>query len=102
MARWGEGATGAATIDVATFLISLAIAVVGGVAGVALLAVPLVPAAVDVLALTVVAIIVVSFISSALGQIFRVAVYQYAVSGNAPSAFDGNLLRAAFGGPDTS
>lgn len=97
-ARWGEGATGAATIGVATFLISLAIAIVGGFAGFALLVVPVVPAAIAVLAITVIAIIVVSFVSSALGQIFRVAVYQYAVSGTAPSAFDGHLLAAAFGG----
>lgn len=96
-ARWGEGATGAATIGVATFLISLAIALVGGVVGVALLAVPLVPVGVAVLAATVVAIVVVSFISAALGQIFRVAVYQYAISGSAPSAFDGRLLQQAFG-----
>ncbi|BDB40957.1 MULTISPECIES: DUF6159 family protein [Mycobacterium] len=95
-ARWGEGATGAATIGVATFLISVAIALVGGVAGFALLAVPVVPAAVAVLVLTVVGIVAVSFVSSALGQIFRVAVYQYAVSGTAPSAFDGQLLQAAF------
>lgn len=72
-ARWGESATGAATIGVATFLISLAIALVGGVGGAALIAIRLLPLGAAVLAATVVAVIVVPFISSALSQIFRVA-----------------------------
>jgi hypothetical protein len=38
----------------------------------------------------------VSFISSALSQIFRVAVYQYAVTGEAPGRFDRRLLQSAF------
>jgi len=53
---------------------------------------------VAVLAATVVAVIVVSFISSALSQIFRVAVYQYAVTGQAPGGFDGQTLQSAFEG----
>lgn len=97
-ARWGEGATGAATIGVVTFIVSFAIAVVGGV-GFSVLAgagLPLLAGA--FVALAVAAILVVSFISSALSQIFRVAVYQYAVSGAAPGGFDGRLLQAAFTG----
>jgi hypothetical protein len=94
--RWGEGATGAAAIGLATFLITLAIALVGGFGGAALIAIRLLPIGVAVLAVTVVAIIAVSFISSALGQIFRVAVYQYAVSGEAPRGFDHQMLQAAF------
>jgi len=47
-------------------------------------------------ALTVAGVIVMSLISSALGQIFRVAVYQYAVSGQAPGAFEPRSLQAAF------
>ena len=54
-ARWGESATGAATIGVATFLISLAIALVGGVGGAALIAIRLLPLGAAVLAATVVA-----------------------------------------------
>jgi len=97
--RWGEGATGAATIWVVTFLATLAIALVGGVGGGALIAIRLVPLGVAVLAATVAGIIVVSFISSALSQIFRVAVYQYAVTGAAPGGFDRRLLQSAFDGP---
>jgi hypothetical protein len=95
-ARWGEGATGAATIGVVTLLINLAIVLCGGAGGAALIAVRLVPIGVAVVAATVVAVIVVSFISSALSQIFRVAVYQYAVSGAAPGGFDHQMLQAAF------
>jgi uncharacterized protein YggT (Ycf19 family) len=64
----------------------------------ALIAIRLLPLGVAILAATVVAVIVVSFISSALGQIFRVAVYQYAVTGQAPGGFDGQTLQSAFEG----
>jgi hypothetical protein len=97
-ARWGESATGAATIGIATFFIALGIALVGGVGGGALIAIRLLPLGIAVLAATVAAVIVVSFISAALSQIFRVAVYQFAVSGQAPGGFDGQLLQSAFRG----
>jgi hypothetical protein len=96
-ARWGESATGTATTGVATFLIGLAIALVGGVGGAALIAIRLLPLGAAVLAATVVAVIVVSFISTALSQIFRVA-DQYAVTGQAPGGFDGQTLQSAFEG----
>ena len=41
------------------------------------------------------AILIVSLISSTLSQIFRVAVYEYAVSGRAPGHFDAQLLQSA-------
>jgi hypothetical protein len=94
--RWGEGATGAATISVVTFLANLLILIVGGVGCVFLFGANLPVLVGSVMALTIVGIIIVSFISSALGQIFRVAVYQYAVSGAAPGGFDRRLLQAAF------
>jgi Family of unknown function (DUF6159) len=96
-ARWGESATGTATTGVATFLIGLAIALVGGVGCAALIAIRLLPLGAAVLAATVVAVIVVSFISTALSQIFRVA-DQYAVTGQAPGGFDGQTLQSAFEG----
>lgn len=95
-ARWGEGATGAATIGVVSFLVTLFIVLVGGAGGAALLASGLWPVGAAILAATVVAVLIVSFVSSALSQIFRVAVYQYAVTGTAPQGFDGQLLQAAF------
>ena len=48
--------------------------------------------------LLVAAVIVVSIVSSALTEIFRVAVYQYAVTGATPGAFDNALLQNAFDG----
>jgi hypothetical protein len=97
-ARWGESATGAATIGVATFLISLIIVIAGGVGGLALIWAHLLPLGIAVLAAAVAAVIVVSFISAALSQIFRVAVYQYAMTGQAPGGFNGRALQSAFRG----
>lgn len=70
-ARWGEGGTGAATIAVVTFLVTLAIMVVGGAGVVAFAGIdqPLLAGA--MVAITVAAVIVVSLVSSALNQIFR-------------------------------
>jgi hypothetical protein len=48
-----------------------------------------------VLAIAVASIIGVSIVSSPR-QIFRVAVYQYAVTGETASGFDGQLLHTAF------
>ncbi|CAM4169467.1 hypothetical protein MB901379_01240 [Mycobacterium basiliense] len=95
-ARWGESATGAATITVVIWLVSIAIVVAGAGGAIGFLAIGQPVLAAVVVAITVAAIIIVSLISSALGQIFRVAVYQYAVSGQAPVGFDGQLLQAAF------
>jgi hypothetical protein len=55
---------------------------------------PLVGAVVIVLAAA--AFLAVSVVSSALSQIFRVALYQYATNGTAPDGFDGRELEAAF------
>ena len=65
-------------------------------------AIRLLPLGVAVLAATVAGIIAVSFISSALSQVFRVAIYQYAVTGEAPGGFDRQLLQSAFEGPGAS
>ncbi len=54
------------------------------------------------LAIAVAAVIVVSIVSSALTEIFRVAVYQYAVTGATPGAFGNALLQNASTGAPTS
>ncbi len=97
-AKWGEGATGAATIGVVTFLVSFAIAVVGGLGYYALTAAGLQLPAIAIAAIAVAGIVVVALVSSALNQVFRVAVYQFAVTGQAPGEFDGQLLQSAFKG----
>jgi len=95
-ARWGEGATGAATIAVVTFLANLLIMIIGGVGAVFLFAAHLLVLGGCVIALTVACVIAVSFVSSALSQIFRVALYQFAVNGAVPGGFDRELLQDAF------
>lgn len=95
-ARWGESAAGAATIGVVTFLVALVVVVGGVVVGIALIAARLAPLGVAVLAATFVCAVVISFVSTALNQIFRVAVYQYAVTGETVGGFDPRLLQAAF------
>jgi hypothetical protein len=97
-AKWGEGATGQIAISAFTGLIVFGVVLVGGGAAYALVAVGLTPFAIAVGAIAVAAVIVVVIISSALNSIFRVAVYQYAATGQAPVAFDSGLVQSAFGG----
>ena len=92
-ARWGEGATGTVAISAVTVLV-VVIVMVGGAA----CAIVLFAAGLQQLAIAVAAVIVVSIVSSALTEIFRVAVYQYAVTGATPGAFDNALLQNAFDG----
>ncbi|WP_239591611.1 DUF6159 family protein [Mycolicibacterium tusciae] len=96
-AKWGEGATGQVAISAVTGMIVFGIVLVGGGAGYALFAVNLAPVAIAVGAVAVAAVIVVAIISSALNSIFRVAVYQYAATGQAPAVFDSQLVQTAFG-----
>jgi hypothetical protein len=95
-ARWGEGVTGAATIAAATWVISFVLLIFGAAGAGALMVVNQPMLAIVVAAIAVAGMIIVSMISAALGQIFRVAVYQYAVSGQAPGGFEPQLLQQAF------
>jgi hypothetical protein len=98
-ARWGEGATGAATIAVVTVLVALPLAFVGFAGVYALSSEGFSIFGFVAAAVGVAAVIVVSIISSALNGIFRVAVYLYGVTGQAPAAFDAALVRSAFEQP---
>lgn len=95
-ARWGEGATGAATISLVTFAVAVPIVIVGALAGGALVNIGHLLPALVVFALTLAAVLVVAMISAALSQIFRVALYQYAATGQAVGGFDQHLLQGAF------
>jgi hypothetical protein len=97
-AKWGEGATGVIAISAVTFLVVMLILFGGVVGGIALTAINLVPLAIAVFAVAFAGIIFVSIVSSALSQIFRVAVYEYAATGQAAGAFDVGLLQNAFDG----
>jgi hypothetical protein len=95
-ARWGEGATGAATIGLVTVGVSFFLGTVAVFAvilvlsgGQALLGWALLTAA-------VVLMFAAAVVTTTLIQIFRVAVYEYAFSGRIPGGFDGLQLQAAF------
>lgn len=94
--RWGESATGAATIAVVTAVISMAIVVVGVGGFLALTAIGQQVLAIVLATVAVAVIFVVAMLSSALNQIFRVALYQFAVTGQTPPGFSSELLGAAF------
>ncbi|MCV7299835.1 hypothetical protein H7J93_09325 [Mycobacterium barrassiae] len=96
-AKWGEGATGQIAISAATGLIVFAIVFGGGGIAAALVAIKLQPVAIAVGVVTVAAVIIVAVVSSAMNSIFRVAVYQYAITGQTPVAFDPQLVQATFG-----
>jgi Family of unknown function (DUF6159) len=95
-ARWGEGATGAATIGLVTVGFSFAIASVAIVGVVMLLEGGQALLGYAVLAIAVVLMFGAAVVSATLSQIFRVAVYQYALSGQTPGGFAGAQLQAAF------
>jgi hypothetical protein len=95
-ARWGEGATGAATISLVTIGVSFAIASVAIVGVVILLQGGQAVLGYLLLAVAVVLMFGVAVISATLSQIFRVAVYEFALYGQAPSGFNGPQLQAAF------
>jgi hypothetical protein len=95
-ARWGEGATGAATIGFVTVGFSFAIASVAIVGAVMLLEGGQALLGYAVLAIAVVLMFGAAVVSATLSQIFRVAVYEYALSGQTPGGFAGQQLQAAF------
>ena len=95
-ARWGEGATGAATIGFVTVGFSFAIASVAIVGVVILLEGGQALLGYAVLAIAVVLMFGAAVVSATLSQIFRVAVYQYALGGQTPGGFAGPQLQAAF------
>jgi hypothetical protein len=95
-ARWGEGATGAATITLVTVGFSFAIASVAIVGVVVLLQGGQAVLGYAVLAVAVVLMFGLAVISATLSQIFRVAVYEFALYGQTPGGFNGPQLQAAF------
>lgn len=98
--RWGEGATGTVTVGVIAGFLFLPPLLVGIMALPVFLATAGEANGIAVFALLVVIACVVAcaFIliaSSALTGVFRVAVYQYAVTGEIARGFDGESLRGA-------
>jgi hypothetical protein len=95
-ARWGESAVGGATISLASTLIGVAVVFISVTGAMALASVGLQVLGFALVAVGAVAVLVVTAVSTALSQIFRVAVYQFAVTEQTPRGFDGEMLQAAF------
>ncbi len=101
--RWGEGATGTAALSVLTYLLLVPAAIIGAVAlgySVAMAGTENELAALGgVVVLACAAVFLATLIvSSALSVVFRVAVYQYALTGEVATGFDGQALQAAVAG----
>lgn len=95
-AKWGEGFTGYVAINAIAALVAVGvIAVAGGAAALAISA-GIAAVAIGAIALGVLAVIAVAMVSSALGQVFRVAVYRYAVDGEPTGGFAPAELESAF------
>jgi hypothetical protein len=93
--RWGEGAVGAASVSLPVVVAALPFLVVFGWGGYSLLdRSPGAGVALLVLAGTV--FIIMMVVAGALGVVFRVALYQFATTGEAPGEFASADLSGAF------
>ncbi len=95
-ARWGEGATGAATIGLVTVGISLVLGTAAVFAVMVLLTGGQALVGYVVLGVAVLLMFAFAVVSATLSQIFRVAVYEFALHGQTPGGFDGPQLQGAF------
>lgn len=97
--RWGEAATGAATIAVSTVAVAIPFALIGYAGASSLMSDGFSPLGFTAATVGVVGVIVVSIVASAINGIFRVAVYLYSVTGETPDGFDAAVMRSAFRRP---
>ncbi|HEV2606572.1 MAG TPA: DUF6159 family protein [Xanthomonadaceae bacterium] len=93
---WGENLIGNGGIGVVFGLITFAVILVGGgLTGVSA-ANNMLPVAITLGAVTVLAVLGLSLVQSALAGIYSAALYRYATDGQAPAGFDGAVLQEAF------
>jgi hypothetical protein len=93
---WGEGLIGNGGIGLVGGLAAVAVMLVGLALTGFLVKAGLGGAAIAVIALSVLAVVCIGLVQSALGGIYSAALYRYATAGDAPAGFDGVLLRDAF------
>jgi hypothetical protein len=93
---WGEGLIGNGGIGLVGALAAVVVMIVGLALTGFLAKAGLGAAAVAAIALSVLAVVGIGLVQSALGGIYSAALYRYAVNGDAPAGFDGVLLRDAF------
>ncbi|HLT43874.1 MAG TPA: DUF6159 family protein [Luteimonas sp.] len=93
---WGENLIGNGGIGLAMGLLNALLVLLGGALVVLLAAQGLPALAVTVGIVAVLAVLTLALVHAALSGIYSAALYRYAVQGDAPSGFDGTLLRDAF------
>ena len=93
---WGEGLIGNGGIGLIGGLAAVAVMLVGLALTGFLVKAGLGGAAIAVIVLSVLAVVCIGLVQSALGGIYSAALYRYATAGDAPAGFDGVLLRDAF------
>jgi hypothetical protein len=93
---WGEGLIGNGGIGLVGGLAAVVVMIVGLALTGFLAKAGLAAAAVAAIVLSVLAVVGIGLVQSALGGIYSAALYRYAVNGDASAGFDGVLLRDAF------
>jgi len=93
---WGENLIGNGGIGLVFGLVTFAVILVGGVLTAFSAANNLLPVAIALGAVTVLAVLGIALVQSALAGIYSAALYRYATDGQAPAGFDGEVLQQAF------
>lgn len=93
---WGENLIGNGGIGLVFGLVTVAVMLVGGALTGFSAANGMVPVAITLGAVTVLAVLGIALVQSALAGIYSAALYRYATDGQAPSGFDGAVLQQAF------
>jgi len=93
---WGENLIGNGGIGLVFGLITLAVVLVGGLLTAFSANNGMAPVAIVLGAVTVLAVLGIALVQSALAGIYSAALYRYATDGQAPAGFDGEVLQEAF------
>jgi hypothetical protein len=93
---WGENLIGNGGLGLALGLLNVGVILLGAVIAIGLASQGLVALAILVGVVTVLVVLGIALIQSALTGIYSAALYRYAVQGDAPAGFDGLLLQDAF------
>jgi len=93
---WGENLIGNGGIGVVFGLITFAVIAVGGLLTAFGASNGMMPVAITFGAMTILAVLGIALVQSALAGIYSAALYRYATDGKAPSGFDGAVLQEAF------
>jgi hypothetical protein len=93
---WGENLIGNGGIGVVFGLVTVAVMLLGGVLAGFSAVNGMVPLAITLGVVTLLAILAIALVQSALAGIYSAALYRYATDGHAPAGFDGYVLQQAF------